>query len=680
MPQIQFLKGKSANLRKVPLSDGTIYFTEDTRRLYIDTATQRLPVAGDQVCGKIFWVQLLPDWDETTLEQTVSKYYENKNDSQSYQISDILSDDSIIFIGKANYGTPDEDAIYPAIISTDSTNATITFKLIFAKIEGVLQEPNYQIPEEPIWVQIYCPNPRASAFEPITAFKTVYTARLFLDAEAWEHLEDDRYYQDIVIENLDFSKMPYLITLSDDSLENRPEYLNLEIDDSTAILKIYSPADIDFNINVDLCLFMAEGNNPTGSVADTLIYEEHFNNEESTDSFWTNMTNFTYPGGSAATHAYFEDGYIYYVVDDTSGAGQGWDITFPTTYNQEILKIQFDFSTYIGNGSTASGYSGNVIGFCDSNSNKFITFTFPQSNSEDTQVSLIINQESDNPITFDNVIFYRDNEAILEQYKAELTIDFFNKTFNCTISNSSTGEILNSENNIPFMADSSNLQHLFLQIGRSIPNDGIVHVLNFYNFYIYESVRPTGEWAILEVGQGPLNGENYIDVESAYLAAVPESQERHYIVFCADSKNLGYADVENIEYLGNGVYRVYFKEGVTQIRENFDCHIIQLNNIADIHEGELRSGRAWSEISTSSSLDSPSSTVKNKTYYYQYWPQATSSIRLAGKHIPIIYPKNISDSGLFDHLIETKIYNNRLQFIADERLSATLPIVIIDFK
>lgn len=80
--------------------------------------------------------------------------------------------------------------------------------------------------------------------------------------------------------------MPYLITLSDDSLENRPEYPNLEIDDSTAILKIYSPVDIDFNINVDLCLFMAEGNNPTDATSNTLIYEEHFNDEESTDSFW----------------------------------------------------------------------------------------------------------------------------------------------------------------------------------------------------------------------------------------------------------------------------------------------------------------------------------------------------------------------------------------------------------
>lgn len=173
--------------------------------------------------------------------------------------------------------------------------------------------------------------------------------------------------------------MPYLITLSDDSLENRSEYLNLEIDDSTAILKIYSPVDIDFNINVDLCLFMAEGNHLATPDSDTLKYEEDFLDEESTDAFWKNMTNFTYPNGSGSTHAYFEDGYIYYVVDDTSGAGQGWDITFPTTYNQEILKVQFDFSTYVGNGSAA--YEGNKICLCDSNSNKFITFTFPQSSS-----------------------------------------------------------------------------------------------------------------------------------------------------------------------------------------------------------------------------------------------------------------------------------------------------------
>ena len=652
MPQIQFLKGKSANLRKVPLSDGTIYFTEDTRRLYIDTATQRLPVAGDQVCGKIFWVQLLPDWDETTLEQTVSKYYENKNSTQSYQISDILSDDSIIFIGKANYGTPDEDAVYPAIISIDSTNATITFKLIYAKIEGALQDPNYQIPEEPIWVQIYCPNPRASAFEPITAFKTVYTARLFLDAEAWEHLDDNRYYQEIVIENLDFSKMPYLITLSDDSLENRSEYPNLEIDDSTAILKIYSTADTDFNINVDLCLFMAEGNIPTGSAVDTLIYEEHFNDEKSTDSFWKTFLDLSH----SATDYQFSNGMIMYINGNSQYTN--FHIDFPEPYAQEVLKIRFDFSSRNDDFAPFPDETTyNELSLRDSTGNAFITFTIPI--TWHNEGNLQINRIDCPKVTFPQS--HADPELEQTTYTAELTIDFFNKIFNYQISEND--EILAAGQNINFLTEVNNFQQIFIQLNRGNrqpSGEEVYNNITLSSFYIYESVRPTGEWAILQIGQGSLNGENYIDVESAYLSAIPEEQERHYIVFCADSKNLGYADVENIEYLENGSYRVYFKEGVTQIRENFDCHIIQLNNIADIYEGELRSGTAWSEISTSSSLDSPSSTVKNKTYYYQYWPQATSSIRLAGKHIPIIYPKNISDSVLFDHLIETKIYNNRL--------------------
>lgn len=667
MPRVQFLKGKSANLRKIPLSDGTIYFTEDTRRLYIDTATQRLPVAGDQVCGKIFWVQLLPDWDETTLEQTVSKYYENKNDTESYQISDILSDDSIIFIGKANYGTPDESAIYPAIISTESTNATITFKLIYAKIDGVLQDPNYQIPEEPIWVQIYCPNPKASAFEPITAFKTVYTARLFLDAEAWEHLDDDRCYQEITIENLDFSKMPYLITLSDDSLENRSEYPNLEIDDSTAILKIYSTADIDFNINVDLCLFMAEGNNPTGTAANTLIYEEHFNDEESTDSFWKTFLDLSH----SATGYQFSNGMIMYINGNSQHTN--FHIDFPKLYAPEVLKIRFDFSSRCDDWAYSDQPGYNELSLRDSTGNAFITFTIPLTWYDEQNLQI-------NGIDCPGVTFpqsHADPELEQTTYTAELTIDFFNKVFNYQISE--INDVLATGQNIDFLAEVNNFQQLFIELNRGAAQSSGEEVYNnitLSSFYIYESVRPTGEWAILEIGQGPLNGENYIDVESAYLSTIPEDQERHYIVFCADPKNLGYADVENIEYLGNGAYRVYFKEGVTQIRENFDCHIIQLNNIADIYEGELRGGTAWSRQTTTSSSDNQT----NKIYYYQYWPQATSSIRLAGKHIPIIYPKNISDSVLFDHLIETKIYNNRLQFIANERLSATLPIVIIDFK
>jgi hypothetical protein len=58
MSQIKFLKGKSTRLKDQTLDNGTIYFTPDTRRLYVDTAFARVPVAGDDMLGKIFYIYL----------------------------------------------------------------------------------------------------------------------------------------------------------------------------------------------------------------------------------------------------------------------------------------------------------------------------------------------------------------------------------------------------------------------------------------------------------------------------------------------------------------------------------------------------------------------------------------------------------------------------------------------
>ena len=418
---------------------------------------------------------------------------------------------------------------------------------------------------------------------------------------------------------------------------------------------------------------MAEGNRLAISDDDTLIYKQNFFDEESTDSFWTEILEPMH----VSTSYLLSGGAIAYI--NTRSAHTNFHIDFPEPYTQEILKIRFDFSSRSDDWSYTDQPGYNALSLKDSAGNAFITFTIPT--TWHAEQNLRINGIDCPKVTFPQS--HADPEIEQTTYSAELTIDFFNKVFNYQISEQD--EVLAFGHDIDFLTEASNFQQLFIELSRGSmqqpPAEDIYNNITLSSFYIYESVRPAGEWAILEIGQGPLNGENYIDVESAYLSAIPEGQERHYIVFCADSKNLGYADVENIEYLGNGVYRVYFKEGVTQIRESFDCHIIQLNNIADIYEGELRGDGAWNEVSQSSSLESPDTTdPKKNIYYYQYWPQATSSMRLAGKHIPIVYPKNISDSVLFDHLIETKIYNNRLQFIADEQLSATLPIVIIDFK
>lgn len=267
MPQIQFLRGKYENLKKLPLSDGSIYFTEDTRRLFVDTATERIPVAGDSICGKIFWVKLLATgW--TNNEQVVTQYYEVK-DGNNYPINELLTDDSIIFIGKSTFGTSSADGIFPAIISNKSDKDSITFSLyqIPATDDGTTIE--IQVPTEDVWVQIYCPNPAIAAFEKVEAFKTVFTSRLYLQANSnWIlYTDGKRYYQDIHIPNIVFSQMPYLLNLSDDSLENREEYLEIEFEEFDCeehpnkkdILRFFMNKQPNFNIAIDICIVIADG-------------------------------------------------------------------------------------------------------------------------------------------------------------------------------------------------------------------------------------------------------------------------------------------------------------------------------------------------------------------------------------------------------------------------------------
>lgn len=49
MSQVKFLRGKTDNLKNVSLENGSIYFTTDERKLYIDTAGARLPITTQTV-------------------------------------------------------------------------------------------------------------------------------------------------------------------------------------------------------------------------------------------------------------------------------------------------------------------------------------------------------------------------------------------------------------------------------------------------------------------------------------------------------------------------------------------------------------------------------------------------------------------------------------------------------
>lgn len=254
MNTVQFLKGEFGNLGKVPLTPGAIFFTEDTRQLFIDTDTARLPVAADQVAGKIFWVQLLTsDWDPDTLTQTVKFYYNDKNAILPQNLNELINEDSIMFLGKIDYDDPNQDGIKPAVVSSTVTNDSITFKCFNVDPEST------RVPKSNMWVQIYCPNPNVKKLISVDVFRTVFTARILLSGNAWTREGNGSYSYTVHVPNIDFSKCPFIVNLSDDSLENRYEFQRLSMTTEKEDIKFTSSTNIEFNINMDICVFLGPG-------------------------------------------------------------------------------------------------------------------------------------------------------------------------------------------------------------------------------------------------------------------------------------------------------------------------------------------------------------------------------------------------------------------------------------
>ena len=253
MNSVQFLKGEFQKLGEVPLTPGAIFFTEDTRQLFVDTDTARLPVAADQVAGKIFWVYLEADkWGED-YTQTVNFYYNEKATTIPQDLDELINEDSIMFLGKIDYDNPNADGIKPAVVSSTVTNDSITFRCFSVDPETP------KLPNSDIWVQIYCPNPNVRKLISVDVFRTVFTARLLIPGNAWKNGENGSYYYKIHVPNVNFSNYPFIVNLSDDSLENRYEFQKLSMSTDGEDIVFTSEATIEFNINVDVCVFLGPG-------------------------------------------------------------------------------------------------------------------------------------------------------------------------------------------------------------------------------------------------------------------------------------------------------------------------------------------------------------------------------------------------------------------------------------
>ena len=259
MPQVKFLKGRKKNLANVPLDNGAIYFTSDERRLYVDTPTARLPVTGDIVAGKIFYA-LLPKsgWNTETKEQVIKYYLDNLEDTTADSaLSNILTTDTILFIGKAVYSDGEVTDALSNIICQSSNANSITFKYLGDNLQDLL--------DKDVHVQIYSPNPKVTySSGAVSAPCSVYSLRETLDSFLWEYdSENSQFIYNLPIEDINLTSSPYIISSADNSLENISEYAGLTMDEEwdeneqISYLIFKSASRPSFNITIDITIFIA---------------------------------------------------------------------------------------------------------------------------------------------------------------------------------------------------------------------------------------------------------------------------------------------------------------------------------------------------------------------------------------------------------------------------------------
>lgn len=287
MSQVQFLRGKNEEtLGRVPLTPGAIFFTEETNHLYIDTDTARLPVKSDFICGRVFWVKLLATNWSPDYKQTVDIYYDKSNSegTEDKKISNILTEDSILFLGKSTYGDANDDGTMPAIVAESSDTISITFKLLDIGNRDENGNIKIEVPDQDIWIQLYCPNPNPQSenYVPADVFRTAFTTRVRIIGNSWE-ARDGKFVQTISIPNIDFATQPFFVNLSDDSLENRIQFQLMQMEVVNGNIKFSSNKKIEFDIEVDICIILALGGKANFTITD-------LNGPDNPDREWVSLS------------------------------------------------------------------------------------------------------------------------------------------------------------------------------------------------------------------------------------------------------------------------------------------------------------------------------------------------------------------------------------------------------
>ena len=245
MPQVQLFKGTKQKLSNTPLTNGGIFFIPEERRLYIDTATERVPILGNGLECYLHFTNWQEDMNEEAYSSTTVCYLtKGGNLATSLNLSEVLGEESIIFIGKIynneNFTISTIDDIELTEIGNQFVAKPFEIeengKVYYHAEDNTLIDSNDQSIPSDIWVYLYCPNPKVSGiFEPVistvvTTTATIYGLDLDNTNDTWyRDATIGEYRYDLLIEGVDLTTHPFMIALSDDSLENYKEFFDKHI-------------------------------------------------------------------------------------------------------------------------------------------------------------------------------------------------------------------------------------------------------------------------------------------------------------------------------------------------------------------------------------------------------------------------------------------------------------------
>lgn len=224
LPQVQFFQGTAAQVQTTPLNPGAIYFVPTTKRLYIDTITDRIPVTATN--GQNFYIKLLSDgWDDEN-QQTVNIYYTTRTSSDTISLSTLLLDETILFVGNIYKNGTQVTNYYIKCESIDLDNGALTFSY------------NGDAPNADLIVQCYIPNNNSDLdLKPEISY--FYTTNFTLLASNWTFNEvtldngtDTENSKYVYVYTFPDFYLPdanaFIINCADDSLENVYMFNRLE--------------------------------------------------------------------------------------------------------------------------------------------------------------------------------------------------------------------------------------------------------------------------------------------------------------------------------------------------------------------------------------------------------------------------------------------------------------------